>query len=39
MSGAFPGALLEGTVYLGAHATLAKPISPDALLETIRALE
>ena len=39
MSGAFAGPLLEGTVYLGAHATLAKPITPDALLETIRTLE
>ena len=39
MSGAFAGPLLEGTVYLGAHATLAKPIAPGVLLETIRALE
>ena len=39
ISGAFAGPLLEGTVYLGAHATLAKPITPGALLETIRALE
>jgi CheY-like chemotaxis protein len=38
MSGAFAGPLLEGTVYLGAHAALAKPITQDALLETIRTL-
>ncbi len=39
MSGAFAGPLLEGTVYLGAHATMAKPITPGALLEIIRGLE
>ena len=36
MSGAFDGQFLQTAGLLGAHATLAKPIRPDALLNAVR---
>lgn len=38
MSGAFGGDYLRIASYLGAHATLAKPIQMDALLKLVRGL-
>ena len=36
MSGVFAGPMLRAAEALGAHASLAKPIQPEALLETVR---
>jgi YesN/AraC family two-component response regulator len=36
MSGEFGGSFLKVAGLLGAHATLPKPIRPDALLDSIR---
>jgi CheY-like chemotaxis protein len=38
ISGAFGGKFLEVAKLLGADATLAKPVSPDELLQTVRRL-
>jgi DNA-binding NarL/FixJ family response regulator len=38
MSGQFAGPLLRGAEYLGARASLAKPIRPDELLDTVARL-
>jgi hypothetical protein len=38
VSGAFGGAFLEAAKLLGANATLAKPVSPDALLAAVARL-
>ena len=35
MSGQFAGPLLTATEYLGARATIAKPIQPELLLDTV----
>ena len=35
MSGVFSGPLLRAAEHLGAHASLAKPIQPDELLEAV----
>jgi DNA-binding NarL/FixJ family response regulator len=39
MSGAFEPAVLKAARYLGAHATLTKPLSLDELLHCISELE
>jgi CheY-like chemotaxis protein len=38
VSGAFGGTFLKVAKELGANATLAKPVSPDALLATVESL-
>ncbi|HTX75666.1 MAG TPA: response regulator, partial [Terracidiphilus sp.] len=38
MSGAFGGSFLKHAQLLGADATLSKPVSPEALFETVRSL-
>ena len=38
MSGAFGGKFLHSAGLLGAHATLAKPITPEVLVRTVRTV-